>query len=219
MRRIKKLVQLFKYRKALSQSLFTHLSLLKKDGIADALGGLTEQEEQFVRSLVREYMSAGVSKDGEGEGKGNVAGPIVEFGTLFGLTTQLLAETAPKGVTILTIDMFCWNPFGLPPDLHRQFTQRILRPYLESGRVQLIDQDSFVFRQHYEGVAPSMVFLDADHSYAAVRDEIAWSKKVNSRVISGHDYGNCLFGVTRAVDEAFPDGVQCRGMVWAYCGH
>ena len=75
--------------------------------------------------------------------------------------------------------------------------------------------DSSSFRKNYVGPAPSMVFLDADHSYEAVRDEIAWAKKLGVRLVCGHDYGNPRFGVTRAVDEAFPEGVQIRGTVWS----
>ncbi len=64
-----------------------------------------------------------------------------------------------------------------------------------------------------------MVFLDADHSYAAVRDEIAWAKRIGVVIIAGHDYGNERFGVTLAVDEAFEKGggrLTVRGMVWAW---
>jgi len=35
-------------------------------------------------------------------------------------------------------------------------------------------------------------------------------------VIAGHDYGDPRFGVTRAVDEAFPTGVAVHGSVWAW---
>jgi|GEM_PF-1107527 len=206
MRKLKKVLKLFRHRQAIKALVSAHLSLLEKDGVASALGGLTEEEEEAVRVLAQTCAQAGAT--------GEENGPIVEFGTLFGLTTQLLAETAPSGVSIITVDNFCWNPFGLPPDLHRQFTKRVLRPYLNSGRVRLIGQDSAAFRKHYADIAPRMIFLDADHSYAAVRDEIAWARQMGVRLISGHDYGNQLFGVTRAVDEAFPEGVNCKGMVW-----
>ena len=77
-------------------------------------------------------------------------------------------------------------------------------------------EDSECFRKNYRGTCPSLVFLDADHSYAAVRDEIAWAKALGVPMICGHDYGNARFGVTRAVDEAFHEGVQVTGMVWAW---
>lgn len=222
-RKFKKLFQLLKHRKAVKALISSHLSLLEGDGVAASLGGLTDEEERAISALVRECVSSLVpeAKDGpimrecvSSLAKEERAGPIVEFGTLFGLTTQLLAEAAPDGVTVLTVDNFCWNPFGLPPDLHRQFTRRILRPYLASGRVRLIDKDSALFRERNAGPIPQLVFFDADHSYEAVRDEIAWAKRMKVPVISGHDYGNALFEVTRAVDEAFPEGVSVKGMVW-----
>ena len=205
MRKLKILWRMLKHRKAVSSLLSSHLSLLEGDGVADALGGLTAEEEEGVVEAVRAAIS-------DRQGGGDKV--LVEFGTLFGLTTQLLAETAPSGVTVLTVDNFCWNPFGLPPDLHRQFTEKVLRPYLNTARVKLIGCDSAAFRERYDGAAPALVFLDADHGYAAVRDEIVWAKEKNAVVISGHDYGNPLFGVTRAVDEAFPEGVKHKGMVW-----
>ena len=61
-----------------------------------------------------------------------------------------------------------------------------------------------------------MVFFDADHRYEAVKEEIAWALTAGVPSICGHDYGNALFGVTKAVDEAFPDGVETAGMCWRH---
>jgi hypothetical protein len=45
-----------------------------------------------------------------------------------------------------------------------------------------------------------LVFLDGDHSYNMVKQELNFFK--NCRVIAGHDYMNCVTpGVTEAVDE------------------
>jgi len=57
------------------------------------------------------------------------------------------------------------------------------------------------------------VFLDANHSYEYVRDDIRrWRPKLKAGgLLAGHDYGNPhnpRWGVTRAVDEAFPGGVK-----------
>ena len=219
MRKIKKMFQLLKHRKAIQALVSSHLSLLEKDGVAAALGGLTEEEEQFISVLARECVSAVVRKDGEEETGYKAIGPIVEFGTLFGLTTRLIASEAGAKLGVITVDNFSWNPFGLPSALHETFTRKILRRELDEGRVSLSVADSATFRARYSGRVPSMVFLDADHSYEAVREEISWAKKLGVPWICGHDYGNPRFGVTRAVDEAFPVGVRTRGMVWCYCDH
>ena len=42
----------------------------------------------------------------------------------------------------------------------------------------------------------------------------AWAKSLGVKIICGHDYANAYFGVTRAVDEAFPQGVETAGMCW-----
>ena len=41
----------------------------------------------------------------------------------------------------------------------------------------------------------------------AVKEELHWAKELDIPMVCGHDYGNPAFGVTRAVDELFPQGV------------
>lgn len=59
----------------------------------------------------------------------------------------------------------------------------------------------------------SAVFIDADHSYGGVKEDIeAWKPKVAvGGWLGGHDYKNIdprFKGVDRAVEEAFPEGVE-----------
>ena len=201
MRRIKQLLRMLRYQRQVRALVSTQLAILE-DGDSFAFGGLTEEEENAIRMLVSSCTEEGASSC------------VVEFGTLFGITTALLAQHKPRGVKVITVDNFCWNPFGLTLKMHREFTRRILRAPVANGDVEIAEMDSKTFRDHYKGCVPRMVFLDADHSYEAVRDEIAWAKKIGVPLISGHDYGNPKFGVTRAVDEAFPGGVHVRGTVW-----
>ena len=190
---LKKLGLLWKHRAAIRPLLSSHLSFLEGDGGADALGGLTDEE---TRGLVAWMRDAAERFPGR---------PIFEFGTLFGLTTQALADAAPGGTRIVTVDNFCWNPLGLPPDRHEAFTRRILAPWIARGKVELVRADSVAFRASYVGPAPSMVFFDADHRYAAVKEELEWARSLGVPVICGHDYANPspYFGVTQAVDELF----------------
>jgi hypothetical protein len=206
-RRIKQFFKAVKHQRQIRALVSSQLSILES-GSAFALGGLTEDEEEGVRALV-------------GSCKAPLAGEpscVVEFGTLFGITTALLAQHKPAGMKVITVDNFCWNPFGLTPAMHRDFTYRILRSQVARRDIHLAETDSKTFRDTYEGGAPAMVFFDADHSYEAVRDEIAWAKEIGVPLISGHDYGNPKFGVTKAVDEAFPCGIRVRGTVWWWRG-
>lgn len=164
-------------------------------GYMDALGGLSGPElEGLLDWLPQE-------------------GTLVEIGTLFGLAAKRIAA-ARAHLKIVAVDNFCWNPFGLPPALHREFTEKILWSELRRGQVELCAMDSGRFRATCAFV-PDAVFLDADHSYAAVKAEIEWAKRLGVKTICGHDYGNPnpAFGVTKAVDEAF-GAVEVRGMCW-----
>ena len=58
----------------------------------------------------------------------------------------------------------------------------------------------------YKDESIDFVFIDANHVYEAVREDLkAWYPKVKSGgIIAGHDYYND-YGVKRAVDEYFTD--------------
>lgn len=60
------------------------------------------------------------------------------------------------------------------------------------------------------------VFIDAGHSYDAVREDIkAWRSKVRpGGWFGGHDYHERYPGVIRAVDEAFPKRTLLSDWVW-----
>jgi predicted O-methyltransferase YrrM len=60
------------------------------------------------------------------------------------------------------------------------------------------------------------VFIDADHSYEAVKKDIAdWIPKIRrGGILAGHDYIQTFGGVVQAVNESFPNmdfmvGEQC----------
>jgi hypothetical protein len=200
--KLRQLARAVKWRKQVAQAVSTQLSLLE-DPDEHVLGGLSATDEAGLAALVAR---AAVHP-----------GPVVEFGTLFGVTTRLIAAAAAPGQAVITVDNFSWNPFGLPTAAHERFTRGVLRTELASGRVALAVADSAAFRRDYRGEVPALVFLDADHSYAAVRDEIAWARGLGVPLIAGHDYGVARFGVTRAIDEAFGrDGVVVCGTVWSW---
>ena len=193
---LEKLKLLWRHRGEVRTALGRHIALLEGDGIAGALGGLTDEEIAGLVSWLPDE------------------GTFVEFGTLFGFTAKAVAVAKPK-LKVVAVDNFSWNPFGLPPALHEAFARRILSREIEEGRVEIVKATSEDFRRQCETL-PDAVFFDALHQYEPVRDEIAWAKKIGVKCICGHDYGNPrpVFGVTRAVDEAFHNGVDVCGMCW-----
>lgn len=148
------------------------------------------------------------------ERSNTLPGPIIEIGTLFGYTTSRIALWRSPRKKIITVDNYCWNPWGLTPDMHHAMTLRFLH-YLEAtGQVEVKRMDKGEFFDSYRGDAPALVFLDADHSYEATKADIEWAKSIGTGIISGHDYFEHCPGVGRAVEEA-GGAVRHAGGVWA----
>jgi precorrin-6B methylase 2 len=161
----------------------------------DALGGLTDEEIRAICGWASE--KPGMT--------------VVEVGTLFGLTAREIAKNDAVG-KVIAVDNFSWNPFGLPPKIHEDFTRRILK----GSGVELINCSSEDWRKKVKGKI-DMIFFDASHRYEDVKAECEWAKEAGIKIVSGHDYGNpnSLFGVTRAVDEVFgKENVEVVGMCW-----
>jgi predicted O-methyltransferase YrrM len=142
-------------------------------------------------------------------------GPIIEIGCLFGFTTQYIATHKRQDTKLITVENFSWNPFALPPWAHREFTRRTLRYCLAHCNTEIFDGSNREFYRSYDGPTPSLIFIDGDHSYHGAKEDIDWAVAKGVPVIAGHDYFAAMHpGVVRAVDEAFPDGVDVGGSVW-----
>ncbi len=180
----------------------SELMELRQDPLIPWRGSLSEAEHELLKRAV--------------EKSDWVEGPIVEVGTLFGFTTAMIASWMNSKNQLITVDNYCWNPWGLLPAVHRALTRRVVAPFLSSQRVKIADMTSEEFFSTYAGPSPSLVFLDGDHSYQAVYNEIAWAKKSGASLIAGHDYDAVAPGVIQAVDEHFPDSVLKSETVWVW---
>jgi hypothetical protein len=140
-------------------------------------------------------------------------GPIVEIGTLLGITTTNIALAKAPHQKIITVDNYCWNPWGLAPDIHEALTSQILDYLVQTGHVDRIRMDKNEFYRVYQGPSPAMVFLDAWHDYDETKKDIEWAKRVGARIISGHDYCDEFPGVKQIVDE-YGGPKELAGTVW-----
>ncbi len=141
-------------------------------------------------------------------------GPIVEFGTLFGFSTLLLAEHKGKQQMLYTVDNFSWNPFMIPARQHARFTRRCLRHAISDGTTTLIETDIEKFCSEWKLGSPAMVFIDASHDYSSVIAEIEWACAVGAKVICGHDFSDRWPGVKRAVNETFSENFNTVESFW-----
>lgn len=177
------------------------------------------QHRSLVRQLIRTFGEAGPSNGAEvGVYRGQLTAVMLDAfpDLMLTLVDPWRAGVAPvraiKGDEWLKFDQFRWDEIykevlhNIGPATHRC---RVMRMLSEQAAAQ-IEDDSLDF-----------VFIDADHSYESVKHDIElWMPKVR-RLICGHDYGGKndrvgVWGVRRAVDEAFGDQVKVRsGLIWA----
>jgi hypothetical protein len=83
------------------------------------------------------------------------------------------------------------------------------------GKIKKLKMTSRQAEVYVADSSLDLVFIDGDHSYEAVKEDIAlWTPKVREGgIIAGHDYANKdkygtkFDGVERAVKEALADGV------------
>ena len=140
-------------------------------------------------------------------------GPIIEIGTLLGITATEMALVKAPHQQIKTVDLYCWNPWGLSPDVHADLAAQVLYYLIEKGDVEVIRADKNEYFRSYKGPAPSMVFLDAIHDYEETKKDIEWAKRAGAKIISGHDYCDQFPGVMKVVDE-FGGPRRLGGSVW-----
>ncbi len=172
----------------------------------------SNQQDYSLWGSIGEQDSAGIEEAVAEASK--FEGPIVEIGVLFGLTTQLIATLKPENKSLIGVDNYAWNPFYLPPEHHKVITQRSLRYIMDHCQTSLFEGSSADFYKSYKGPTPAMVFIDGDHRYEGVVEDIAGAKRLKIPVICGHDYSPQFPGVIQAVDEAFGKSVRVVGSVW-----
>jgi hypothetical protein len=145
-------------------------------------------------------------------------GPIIEIGTLLGITATRMALAKAPQQKIITVDNYCWNPWNLPPDAHHALAHQTLYYLIETGHVEQLRMEKAQFYATYSGPAPSLVFLDAWHTYEETKKDIEWARAAGARLIAGHDYSDQFPGVTQVVDE-FGGPCKLAGSVWLMHPH
>ena len=139
-------------------------------------------------------------------------GKIVEVGVYKGLSTyftvKALKENDKNNVKVYAVDTFKGS------DVHQNIEDvkqgRLksifidnMNKYKCSEYVETIENDSVSAAKEFEDNFFDQIFIDADHSYESVRDDLAawWSKLKSGGVMLGHDFTDGWPGVKKAVKE------------------
>lgn len=133
---------------------------------------------------------------------------VIEVGSWYGETATVLSEAGAD-------EVYCvdhWKGSDDPHDelavQHKKFPRsEVWKTWclntMDYGNIFAITASSLMASQMPWAV--EMVFLDADHSYEAVKADIReWSKRiVPGGILCGHDF-NMFMGVRKAVEESGP---------------
>ena len=173
----------------------------------DLSGWFTEVEAEVYRSLVGTIRS----------------GTVVEVGVWKGRSMSAILDVCRANRNRLyAVDT--WKPDLRDAGYQEAAVRDILAVFKENLRllghqatVEILQEDSAQACDHFADRSIDLVFVDADHSYEAVRKDLAaWLPKVAVHgVLCGHDY-TTRPGVRRAVDEMFGASASLPGgSIWA----
>lgn len=151
-------------------------------------------------------------------------GQCVEIGAFKGGSAWYGASIARKNNTSYHIvDSWSWPGSG---ELEYE---AFCANMLDSGLQPIIHRKSSVLAaREFHDKSLDLVFIDADHSYSAVRDDIAawWPKLKIGGIMIGHDYAcprDQDYGVIQAVNERFgkPDEISSgiKSPIWKVTKH
>lgn len=128
---------------------------------------------------------------------------FVEVGSFIGKSTVYMAVeiiNSGKDIRFDTVDSFV-APYMGEENPYQKFKENIepVKHVVNSYKMTSTEASKM-----YEDGSLDFVYIDADHSYESVKEDIAhWLPKVKSGgTIAGHDYNNP--DVYKAVNESFP---------------
>jgi predicted O-methyltransferase YrrM len=136
----------------------------------------------------------------------------VEIGVHTGASLSfLLLELQKRGGRFAVYGVDKWEDGAVFASFHARLLQNNL-----TTATQYLRKPSVEAALDFKDESQDFVFIDADHSYEAVKADIeAWYPKVRpGGMLAGHDYNEPSCGVTQAVCERFGPRVTAVGTVW-----
>ncbi|MBU6346911.1 MAG: class I SAM-dependent methyltransferase [Cyanobacteria bacterium REEB494] len=146
-------------------------------------------------------------------------GRIVELGAWKGRSSSFLVVEAynksPK-IEIHIVDTWGDNPYDGSQDQASKVYEKFVENMAPlNGLFQLHRMNTADAANLFENKSLDGVFIDADHSYEAVKKDIQnWLPKIRKGgILAGHDYNHSWPGVIKAVDELL-SGITIFEFCW-----
>jgi predicted O-methyltransferase YrrM len=137
---------------------------------------------------------------------------IIEIGSYLGRSCRALCDNTQGQVTAVDTWGVEHPAYGDITGLFAKFQENMI----DCENLRVIKMMSLDAAKELAGETFDMVFIDADHSYEAVKADIeAWMPLVISGgLLCGHDYDDHE-EVKRAVDELLPGAKAEANSIWA----
>lgn len=149
-------------------------------------------------------------------------GIFVECGAWLGKSSSYLCDISKDRINIFIVDTWKGSINEIDTNHSLAKSNDVYQLFLENmgnRKFSSIISDGAEAANKFEDNSCDVVFIDMEHTYAAVkRDIAAWLPKVKiGGYISGHDYGNGWHEVVKAVDEFFPkDTLIANNSCWMH---
>ena len=145
-----------------------------------------------------------------------------EVGVAFGATSETLLREIPQ-LELLMVDpwrVYYQGQRGFDY-FERSFATAVERVSFAGDRAKIFRADSIYAAPWVPDESFALVFIDGDHRYEAVRDDLTawWRKVAPGGLLTGHDYHSRknqsgAWGVKKAVDEF----VERKGLLLEHQG-
>jgi len=137
-------------------------------------------------------------------------GRVAELGVFTGEFSKILFETLDPSELFL-VDIFPSYMTSGDKDGNNiievnleNYYQILVEEYKNNSKVKIIKSKTIDFLNSLDDEYLDMVYIDADHSYDGVKNdlELSYKKVKKNGIIFGHDYSNKMFPeVVKAVDN------------------
>lgn len=149
---------------------------------------------------------------------------VVEIGAWLGKSSYYLVQHHSAKADIYIIDTWKGTPGELTTAHSLATVKDIFLDFMENmkvheGKFTAIRSLSVEAAKLFENSSVDFIFIDADHSYQAVRSDIeTWQPKLtDTGIIAGHDYTSGWDGVRKAVNAKFGrENILVMGRSWIY---
>lgn len=139
---------------------------------------------------------------------------VAEIGSYMGRSTYVLLAS---GAQVTAVDHFRGSPGERAHAIARGNGDGIYRAFMANvghfPNLRILQTSSLNAARLFADQSFDMVFLDACHSYEAVKADIAAWKPKARYLLCGHDYHPSWPGVVKAVEECL-GAVETCGSIW-----